>query len=158
MTTKSRKIFTEEEHRHCWQLWRQGLGYSDIAREIASKPGTVFGLIRLNGGFAPPQRLRSQLHLTLLEREEISRGIVQGLTVRTIATQLERSPSTISRELNRNGGVDSYRATKADHKAWKNACRPKPCKLASNAELCEFITDKLKNKWPPQQPSGFLYR
>ena len=75
MATKSRKIFTEEEHRHCWQLWRQGLGYSDIASEIASKPGTVLGLIRLNGGFAPPQKLRNQLHLTLLEREEISRGI-----------------------------------------------------------------------------------
>ena len=59
MTTKSRKTFTEEEHRCCWQLWLQGLGYSDIAREIASKPGTVFGLTHLNGGFAPPQRLRN---------------------------------------------------------------------------------------------------
>ena len=98
MTKRIRKTFTQEERHRCWQLWRQGLGYSDIAREISSKPGTVFGLIRLNGGFSPPQRLRSQLHLTLLEREEISRGIAQGLAIRTIASQLKQSPSTISHE------------------------------------------------------------
>lgn len=158
MTYKSRKTFTEEEHRRCWQLWRQGLGYSDIAREIASKPGTVFGLIRLNGGFSPPQRQRNQLHLTLLEREEISRGIAQGLGIRTIATQLRRSPSTISRELNRNGGVNCYRAANADQQAWSSASRPKPCKLASNSELRDFVIDRLQHKWSPQQISGWLSR
>lgn len=156
MTNRSRKTFTEDEQRRCWKLWRQGLGYSEIAREIASKPGTVFGLIRLNGGFSPPQRQRNQLHLTLLEREEISRGIAQGLAIRTIATQLKQSPSTISRELSRNGGVTCYRAAKADQTAWKKACRPKPCKLASNPALCDFITEKLLYKWSPQQISGWL--
>ena len=115
-------------------------------------------MIRLNGGFPPLQRLRNHLHLTLLEREEISRDIGQCLTIRTIATQLERSPSTISRELNRNGGVDCYRAAKAEQKAWKNACRPTPCKLASASELCDFITEKLLHKGSPQQISGWLSR
>ena len=158
MTKRIRKTFTEAEHHRCWQLWRQGLGYSDIAREIASKPGTVFGLIRLNGGFSPPQRQRSSRHLSLSEREEISRGIAKGLTIRMIAMQLNRSPSTVSRELNRNGGVSCYRAAKADQTAWKNADRPKPCKLVSNPELCNIITDKLQRKWSPQQISGWLSR
>ena len=158
MTTKSRKIFTEEEHRYCWQLWRQGLGYSDIAREIASKPGTVFGLIRLNGGFSPPQRLRNRRHLTLLEREEISRGIAQGYSIRSIATKLNRPPSTVSRELSRHGGEKHYRAANADQQAWNNASRPKPCKLASNPELRDFVIDRLVHKWSPQQISGWLSR
>jgi IS30 family transposase len=156
MTIRTRKTFTEEELHRCWQLWRQGLGYSDIAREIASKPGTVFGVIRLNGGFSPPQRQRNQRHLTLQEREEISRGIAKGLTIRAIALQLNRSPSTVSRELSRHGGINKYRATKADQTAWKNAVRPKSCKLASNPDLCNIITDKLQHKWSPQQISGWL--
>ena len=158
MTKRIRKTFTEEERHRCWQLWRQGLGYSDIAREIASKPGTVFGLIRLNGGFSPPQRERSSRHLSLSEREEISRGIAQGCSIRNIAYKLNRSPSTVSRELTRHGGASHYRATQADALAWNNALRPKACKLASKPELCEIITDKLQNKWPPQQISGWLYR
>ena len=80
------------------------------------------------------------------------------MAIRTIATKLKRSPSTISRELNRNGSVDCYRVAKADQTAWKNACRPKSCKLASNPELCEFITEKLLYKWSPQQISGWLSR
>lgn len=156
MTKRSRKTFSDDERHRCWDLWRQGLGYSDIAREVASKPGTVFGLIRLNGGYAPPRRKRNALHLTLIEREEISRGIAQGLAIRTIAVKLNRSPSTISRELNRNGGTQSYRAIQADQLAQENACRPKPCKLASNSALCDFITHKLQCKWSPQQISGWL--
>lgn len=156
MTIRVRKTFTEEEQHRCWHLWREGLGYSDIAREIESKPGTVFGVIRINGGFPPPQRQRNQCHLTLLEREEISRGIAKGLTVRAIALQLNRSPSTVSRELNRHGGINKYRATKADQTAWKNAARPKSCKLASNPDLCNIVTDKLQHKWSPQQISGWL--
>lgn len=94
MIKRSRKTFSEDERQLCWELWRQGLGYSDIAREIASKPGTVSGLIRLNGGFAPPQRKRSSRHLSLSEREEISRGIAQGSSIRNIAVKLNRSPSS----------------------------------------------------------------
>lgn len=158
MATKSRKAFTEEEHRCCWQLWRQGLGYSDIAREIASKPGTLFGLIRLNDGLCPPQRLRNRRHLTLLERKEISRGIAQGYSMRSIATKLNRSPSTVSRELSRHGGEKHYRAANANQQAWNSASRPKLCKLASNPELRDFVIDRLQRKWSPQQISGWLSR
>lgn len=158
MTKRSRKTFTEEDRQLCWRLWRQGLGYSDIAREIASKPGTVFGLIRLNGGFSPPQRERSSRHLSLSEREEISRGIAQGCSIRMIADKLNRSASTVSRELIRHGGAVAYRATNADQIAWKNASRPKACKLASRPVLCDFITEKLQHKWSPQQISGWLSR
>ena len=156
MTKRIRKTFTEEEHQRCWKLWRQGLGYSEIAREISSKPGTVFGLIRLNGGFSPPQRKRNSRHLSSSEREEISRGVAQGYSIRNIACKLNRSPSTISRELARHGGADHYRATQSDALAWKNALRPKACKLASKPALCEIITDKLQHKWSPQQISGWL--
>lgn len=157
MTKRVRKTFTDEERHRCWQLWRQGLGFSDIAREISSKPGTVFGLIRLSGGFSPPQRQRCARHLSLSEREEISRGIAQGLPIRQIAAKLNRSVSTVSRELNRHGGLLQYRATKADEDAWKNALRPKPCKLVIHPTLCNLVADKLQNQWSPQQISGWLY-
>lgn len=146
MTKRIKKTFTEEMRHRCWQLWRQGLGYSDIALAIASKPGTVFGLIRLNGGLSPPQRKRSSRHLSLSEREEISKGIAQGCSIRNIAYKLNRSLSTVSRELTRHGGASDYRATQSDAWAWKNALRPKACKLASKPELYEIITDKLQNK------------
>lgn len=158
MLKRDKRLFTEAEYHNCWQLWRQGLGFSDIARELDSKPGTIFGIIRLNGGFSPPQRTRNKHHLTLLEREEISRGIAQGYSIRCIAAKLNRSPSTVSRELNRHGGELHYRATNADQQAWQSASRPKPCKLASNPELCYFITEKLLHKWSPQQISGWLSR
>ena len=140
MLKRDKRSFTEEEQHQCWQLWRQGLGFSDIARELESKPGTIFGVIRLGGGYSPPQHTRNKQHLTLLEREEISRGVAQGNSIRNIAAKLNRSPSTVSRELSRHGGVTSYRATHADQMAWQNASRPKACKLASSAVLCDFIT------------------
>ena len=158
MLKRDKRSFTEEEQHQCWQLWRQGLGFSDIARELESKPGTIFGVIRLGGGYSPPQHTRNKQHLTLLEREEISRGIAQGSSIRHIAAKLNRLPSTISRELIRHGGAESYRATHADQMAWQNASRPNACKLASSAVLCDFITEKLQHKWSPQQISGWLSR
>ncbi len=128
MLKRDKRSFTEEEQRDCWHLWRQGLGFSDIARELGSKPGTIFGVIRLNGGYSPPQHTRNKQHLTLLEREEISRGVAQGNSIRNIAAMLNRSPSTVSRELSRHGGATYYRATHADQMAWQNAIRPKACK------------------------------
>lgn len=156
MLKRDKRSFTEEEQHQCWQLWRQGLGFSDIARELSSKPGTIFGIIRLNGGYSPPQRIRNKRHLTLLAREEISRGIAQGFTIRNIAAKLNRPPSTVSRELSRHGGARCYRAASADQVAWESTSRPKTCKLASSPDLCDFITDKLQHKWSPQQISGWL--
>jgi len=94
--------------------------------------------------------------LTLAEREEISRAVVSGKSVRSIASQLGRAPSTISRELTRNGGQDSYRATQADNAAWDRAQRPKRCKLAENRALARIVTDKLRMLWSPEQISGWL--
>ena len=113
MLKRDKRSFTEEKQLECWQLWHQGLGFSDIARELGSKPRTIFGVIRLNGGYSPSPHTRNKQHLTLLEREEISRGVAQGSSIRNIAAKLNRSPSTISRELSRHGGLACYRATHA---------------------------------------------
>ncbi len=158
MTKRIKRKFTEEEFNKCWALWRQGHGYSDIARELDSKPGTIFGVIRIHGGYAPPIRSRNQRHLSLPEREEISRGIAQKCSIREIARQLSRAPSTISREIKRHGGVKLYRANEADSDALKRALRPKTCKLALSPSLCELIAEKLEEKWSPQQISGWLHR
>jgi len=158
MTKRAKRIFTDDELQRCWVLWRQGLGYSDIAREMNSKPGTIFGVIRVEGGYEPVKRTRHQRHLSLMEREEISIGLAQQLSIRAIAKRLSRSPSTISREVLRHGGAKSYRASQADHQAWVNALRPKDCKLTSSPKLCQLITDKIQEKWSPQQISGWLAR
>jgi len=108
--------------------------------------------------FAHPPRQRSRLALTPVEREEISRGLARQLSLRAIATQLGRSPSTISRELHRNGGATGYRAVKADQAAWDRARRPKRCKLACNRSLSRTIATKLRLLWSPHQIAGWLKR
>jgi IS30 family transposase len=96
--------------------------------------------------------------LILVEREEISRGLSAGLAIRTIAAQLGRAPSTISREVNANGGRRRYRALQADRAAWAKATRPKACKLAERPRLRDIVEDKLRRRWSPQQISGWLKR
>jgi IS30 family transposase len=115
-------------------------------------------LLSPTGGIRPPERRRSKLALTLREREEISRGLVTGLSIRTIASNLSRSPSTISREIARNDGIERYRAVQADQAAWDRACRPKQCKLALNRPLQRMVETKLRRKWSPQQIAGWLKR
>lgn len=156
MKKRIKRKFTETELARCWALWRSGLGYSDIARDLHSKPGTIFGVIRIHGGYAPPRRTRNPLHLRFSEREEISRGLAQKLSIRAIARQLNRSPSTILREIRRHGGLTRYRAHHAQDRALKRASRPKSCKLALNAELCELVSEKLERKWSPEQIAGWL--
>ena len=94
----------------------------------------------------------------MAEREEISRGLARKLSLRDIAKKLGRAPSTICREVNRNGGVKSYRANKADKMAWKRALRPKACNLSGNRSLIKIIIKKLKLFWSPEQISGWLKR
>jgi IS30 family transposase len=96
--------------------------------------------------------------LTLSEREEISRGIAGGLSLRAIASQLKRSPSTISREISRNGGLKDYRASQADKAAWDRAHRPKHCKLAGSPILRRIVARKLRSNWSPEQIAGWLKR
>ena len=108
------------------------------------------------GGFRPPQRSRAPTALTLAEREEISRALVTGESIRSIAARLERAPSTISREVKRNGGHESYRANQADEATWERARRPKCCKLRENRTLARIVAAKLKVFWSPEQISGWL--
>ncbi|NKB77480.1 MAG: IS30 family transposase, partial [Gammaproteobacteria bacterium] len=110
------------------------------------------------GGIRPAIRKRSTQSLSLSERETISRGLIQGLSLRGIASQLKRSASTISREVSRHGGYDDYRAVDADKAAWKNALRPKQCKLAHHPKLVDIISKKLRRRWSPEQISGWLTR
>ena len=129
-----------------------------IGRLFDRGSSSIYPLLARTGGIRPPERKRSRLALTLAEREEISRGLRARLSLRAIARQLRRAPSTISREVGRNGGRRLYRATLSDHAAWDRARRPKPCKLANRPWLCQTIAEKLERKWSPQQISGWLKR
>jgi IS30 family transposase len=105
---------------------------------------------------APSVRRRSEGALTAAEREEISRGLAAGASLRAVASRIGRAPSTISREVARNGGEARYRAADADERAWDRARRPKKCLLATNRELCSIVASKLKLQWSPQQIAGWL--
>ncbi len=141
-----------------WERWRAGESISDIARALHKPPGSIHGMLEATGGFSPPQRRRRRCALTPSEREEISRGLTAGDSLRAIAVGLGRPASTVCREVNRNGGRDRYRAQKAEERAWQRARRPKRCLLAINARLRELVAEKLKADCSPQQISGWLKR
>jgi IS30 family transposase len=122
---------------------------SDIARALDRAPGTIHCTLRERGGVAPPERRRARRALQIAEREEISRGLAAGESVRWIARRLARAPSTVSREVARNGGRARYRAAAADERAWRRARRPKACKLATNRALGELVAAKLCEDWSP---------
>ena len=139
-----------------WKRWRAGESVSDIARALEKNVGSIFGVLRLRGGIAPPKRKRSQRALTRGDREEISRGLAAGLSQRQIAARIGRTPSTVSREISKNGGTAQYRSGEADEKAWDRARRPKKCLLATNRKLRAVVAHKLQAQWSPQQISGWL--
>jgi IS30 family transposase len=115
-------------------------------------------VLEATGGISPPQRRRRRCALTPAEREEISRGLATGESLRVIAARLGRSGSTVCREVNRNGGRNRYRATRADEKAWERARRPKRCLLSVNDRLRDLVAEKLRADWSPEQISGWLKR
>jgi IS30 family transposase len=117
---------------------------------------SIHQILAATGGFRPPQRARSPAALTLAEREEISRAMVAGESIRSTAARLGRAPSTISREIKRNGGCDGYRASLADAAAWDRARRPKTCKLRNNRALARLVAEKLRLLWAPEQIAGWL--
>ena len=158
MKYRTRTIYTPEQKAQMWDRWEKGDSLHSIARLFDRGHSSVFGQLSPTGGIRPSARKRPKRVLSTSEREEISRGIVNGLSLRTIATQLTRAPSTISREVSRNGGYDHYRATEADKQAWDRALRPKRCKLAENRHLSYVIARKLKSKWSPEQIAGWLKR
>lgn len=131
---------------------------SVIARSVRKPPATVFSYLRYHGGIRPRPKMQRSSALRLEEREEISRGVAAGLSLRAIAEQLSRSPSTISRELSRNGGIDRYRAAEAQSNAAKRARRRKACLLAKHRRLYSFVRDKLLLDWSSEQIFGWLER
>ena len=136
MEATARIWFTPQQRAELWERWKNGQCVADIARalERRNKSG-VYRILALNGGIAPEPRRRAAGALRLEEREEISRGIAAGRSMRRIARGLRRSPSTVSREIRRNGGCSAYRAGEADRRAWERALRPKRCRLARHARL-----------------------
>jgi IS30 family transposase len=139
-----------------WKRWRAGESISDIARALQKPPGSIHGMLEATGGISPRKRRRRRCTLTPAEREEISRGLATGESLRAIACRLGRSASTVCREVNRNGGRRRYRAAKAEEQAWKRSRRPRRCLLAANHCLRNIVAEKLREDWSPQQISGWL--
>ncbi|WP_171230987.1 IS30 family transposase [Ruegeria sp. HKCCA6707] len=158
MAYRRRIYFTDQQKAEIWDRWQRGESMSSIGRWFDRNSSSIYPLLARTGGIRPPERRRSRLAMTLAEREEISRGLKAKLSFRSIARQLRRAPSTISREVRRNGGRRVYRAASADLAAWDRAKRPKPCKLAGQPQLCQTIAEKLVRKWSPQQIAGWLKR
>ena len=158
MGYRRRIYFTEKQKAEIWDRWQRGESMSSIGRLFDRNSSSIYPLLARTGGIRPPDRRRSRLALTLAEREEVSRGLGAGVSLRRIARHLKRAPSTISREVRRNGGRRRYRAARSDQAAWDRARRPKPCKLARRPTLCHTISVKLERKWSPQQIAGWLKR
>ena len=155
----SRIWFTAVEKAELWERWKRGSSAAAISRALDRRNKTgVLRIVMLNGGIAPAPRRRALAALRLEEREEISRGIAAGQSIRQIAVGLERAPSTVCREIGRNGGRQRYRANRAERSAWERALRPKPCRLAHHRELRWQVARKLALQWSPEQISGWLKR
>ena len=153
---RKRRFYTAAESAEIWDRWRKGEGLKSIGRVFGKSSGSIFEHLRPHGGIRPPSRRRSSLVLTLAEREEISRSLVNGASLRVTARCLWRAPSTVSRELARNGGAGCYRAVTADKDAWRRALRPKLCELAIHPHLRRVVARLLRRNWSPQQIAGWL--
>ena len=156
MKYRTRIYYTEAQKTLMWGRWQKGESLSSIARLFDRHHSSVEGILKQTGGIRPRRRPRRAL--TLSEREEISRDVVAGCSIRSIARTLGRAPSTVSREIRRNGGRLRYRANRADEAAWERARRPKICKLVQNRQLAHRVAGKLKELWSPEQIAGWLQR
>jgi len=128
MKYRTRTYYTDAQKALMWERWKQGWTLHQIAQLFNRSHTSVQGILSRTGGFRPPTRSRCTTVLTLAEREEISRAVMAGFSIRSIAALLGRAPSTICREIKRNGGRSDYRAAEADGAAWARALRPKQCK------------------------------
>ena len=156
MAQKRWKALSPAQKHELWRRWRQGEHLTEISRSLGYHATSLGKSIAARGGFAPPVRRRAARSLSLVEREEISRGLSQGSSLRQIAQGLDRAPSTVSREVRRHGGKAQYRATRADRRAWDAARRPKRCRLAQCARLRVVVSRKLCRQWSPQQIAAWL--
>ena len=150
--------YTESQKALMWERWQKGESLQQIAQLFDRNHSSIQGILAATGGIRPAPRSRSRWALTLAEREEISRAVVAGHSMRSIAAQLGRVPSTISREIKRNGGQEGYRASRADQAAWDRGRRPKAGKLAANRVLARLVAGKLRRQWSPEQVAGWLKR
>lgn len=158
MKQRTRIYYTESQKALMWDRWQKGDSLQHIAQLFDRNHSSVQRILAEHGGIQPAQRRRSRLSLTLAEREEISRAVVAGQSIRSIATSLGRAPSTISREIKRNGDQECYRASQADQAAWDQTLRPKTCKLVENRTLAHIVAGKLQLQWAPAQIAGWLKR
>ena len=156
MKYRRRIYYSAAQRAEIWDRWQRGESMSSIGRRFDRQSSSVFSVISPTGGIRPADRTRGGLALSLSEREEISRGLSVRHSLRAIARQLGRAPSSISREVRRNGGSARYRAAASDRAAWDRALRPKPCKLACHPALRRTVSMKLRRKWSPEQIAGWL--
>ncbi len=158
MKYRRRIYYSAAQRADIWDRWQRGESMSSIGRVFDRQSSSVFSVISPTGGIRPPDRTRNKRALVLGEREEISRGLSTGRSLRSIAFQLDRAPSTISREVRRNGDRVAYRAAASEQAAWDRALRPKACKLACHPMLARAVSAKLRRKWSPEQIAGWLKR
>jgi len=158
MKQRQRIYYSDAQKALMWERWHKGESMNAIGRLFDRGHSSIQRILLEMGGLPPAPKKRSRLSLTLAEREEISRGVVADHSRRSIAASLGRAPSTISREINRNGGLRDYRASETDQAAWDRAHRPKRCKLVENPALARIVAKKLKQLWSPEQISGWLKR
>jgi IS30 family transposase len=156
MTQGKRAGLSAAEKTDLWGRWKRGQSLHEIGRAFGKGHSSIRLLLSYHGGIVPAVRRRSPLALTLTEREDISRGIASGSSIRGIAKRLDRAASTVSREVVRHGGRAMYRASEADSETWESALRPKPCLLALNGKLKKMVASKLILDWSPEQISGWL--
>ena len=158
MKQRPRIYYTESQKALMWERWQKGDSLQQIAQLFDRNHSSVERILAETGGIRPAQRRRSRLTLTLAEREEISRGVAAGQSLRSIAGRLGRAASTISREIRRNGGQECYRASRADQAAWDQARRPKTCKLVENRTLAHLVAGRLQSLWAPEPIARGLKR
>ena len=147
MTQGKRSRLSSTQRTDIWSRWKAGQTLHEIGRAYGKPHSCIRSVLLPRGGIAPAARRRSRLALTLAEREDISRGIASGSPLREIARRLDRTASTVSREVTRHGGRPTYRAHEADDHAWESALRPKKCLLALHPRLREVVTSKLILDW-----------
>ncbi len=156
MKQRRRIYYSASQKALMWERWKQGATLHEIGKLFDRPHTSIHNILSATGGIRPAERTRATTTLSLAEREEISRATAAGESMRSVAVRLGRAPSTISREIKRNGGLDVYRASSADQAAWDRAKRPKRCKLVENRALARIVSDKLRQFWSPQQIDGWL--
>jgi len=156
MSEVKRSRLSLTQRSEIWRRWKAGQSLHEIGRAYGKPHSCIRCLLLPRGGIPPGARRRSRLALTLAEREDISRGIASGSSIREISSRLDRAASTVSREVIRHGGRPAYRAHDADSQAWGAALRPKRCLLAVNRKLRNMVASKLILDWSPEQISGWL--